>query len=258
VEPKVGSGQAPAAGFRWVVVNITVQPTSQYGIALPGITSKLTLLDDRGQRIANDSLGSISGCTARTIGSPQVPQCAVMQVPNKTPVTGVLYEESTEPADQGALLFPVDLPATGDTPLPPAAGELGGSPVEIKEPQAVLRVRADLVENASPYWPDENSALPGHRIVVARLYMEAVSVGSKPKDSAAQIVLIDDRGVAIRPMKAAPTDCPGFDRDVKPDAPVYACLAYSVAADTPVQGLAFSTIPLPGWGATWPWLKAHR
>lgn len=242
--------QAPL-GYRWVtafVRGVHVEGPD-WRMRLDGIVSAL---DDRGQWIhplegavvpCAESAGPVPG-TVRAGESFEA--CALLPVPEATPVTSVVFGEPSGPSP---VRFPVSVPAAATTPAPArAVGRLGEPAVKVTVGALPVRAGFHLVLTPSGYLGERRPA-PGNRYVVVRAQLPAMS-------TAEHVYLRDDRGVLTHPLSGFDSmpKCPPFGSLGNPGTMVYACFVYELDADTPVAGVTLGA-PLEGSGRdleAWP------
>ncbi|MGH3760530.1 hypothetical protein [Actinophytocola sp.] len=241
-------GDAPA-GYRWLTVLLSGTNTS--GPDWEGDLSRsVSLIDDRGLWIRPLGDGVVE-CEAGASKPPKiVPRgqrfeaCVVMPVPERTPVTAVVFGSiSTDAEAQRPIRVPVAVPrVTRAKPATPfVVGTVGEPPVEVTMADTTMRAGFDVVLTPSGYVGDRRPA-PGNRFVVVRAAL----------GTADDVFLRDDRGVLSRatPGFDRMPDCPPFIGPGTPERPVYACFVYELDADAKVAGVTYGDLapnaPLSG------------
>lgn len=243
-------GDAPL-GYRWVTV--FVRGANVAGPDWPtDVDGIVSALDDRGQWI-HPLEGAVVPCVR---GGEPVPgtlragesfeACALLPVPEATPVTSVVFGEPVGPSP---VRFPVSVPSATAKPAPArAVGRLGEPAVDVTLGGLPVRAGFHLVLTPSGYLGERRPA-PGNRYVVVRAQLPALS-------TADHVYLRDDRGVLTHPLSGFDSmpKCPSFGNLGDPGTTVYACFVYELDADTPVAGVTLGA-PLEGAGRdleTWP------
>lgn len=247
----VAQRQAPA-GYRWVVAKVVV--TLRVGDELPyGDGHNVHLLDDRGQLV--DSANRAGAVTVELCGSNQqnLPriekgqsrtECAVFLVPDATAVRGVLFADRTiDPVGEHALLFPITLPAAGAVELPPAQGQVGGPPVEVRVSSGYAEIAvADVIDRPSAYLEDP-SPPPGTRLYLVRYTVTASGAGTvRTHEVRSAMHVLDDRGLRI-PVDGfigyRQVNCPTRAEEIAAGAATQDCLVFGLAKDASLSRVVY-------------------
>jgi hypothetical protein len=226
------------------------------GELLSGDGHNVYLSDDRGQLV--DSVNRAGEVTVALCGSdqqdlPATPQgkarteCAAFLVPVATTVRGVVYDDlGDDPLRTHALLFPVDLPATGSVTLPVGDGRVGETPVEVtadggEHAQVVL---ADIIDTPSAYFADAK-APPGTSLHVLRYAVRASGISSvRPVGVAISLAVLDDHGLPIPAedhIHFELRDCPEPPVEIPSGGTAQGCLVFVVSGQGKISRIVYRT-----------------
>jgi hypothetical protein len=232
-------GDAPA-GYRWMVAELTGSNTVGPDWKAD-LSRSVSLLDDRGLWIRPVGEGVIE-CSGGA-KPPEVVKagekfdaCVAAPVPDRTPVTAVVFGAPSHAGDtQAPIRVPVSVAAVagGKSPTSRVVGRVGDPPVEVELSDSTTRAGFDVVLTPSGYLGDRRPAA-GNRFVVVRATLGAAD----------DVFLRDDRGVLSRPVSGfdrMPT-CPPFTGPGSADRPVYACFVYELSAGSPVAGITYGDL----------------
>ncbi|MGB3439100.1 MAG: Hsp70 family protein, partial [Actinophytocola sp.] len=256
--------RAAPSGYRWVVASVVA--TLLVEGELPyGDGHNVFLRDDRGQLV--ESVNRAGKVTEELCGSdqqnlPAAPtgiertECAVFLVPVATSVRGVVYDErGSDKLGAHAVLFPVDLPATGPSALPAGDGRVGGPAVEVSTGDAFAEVAvADVIDTPSAYLADPKPP-PGTRLHVVRFTVRASGVATVRLSQVSDALhVLDDRGVLI-PIDGfigyEQRECQELPEELAAGATAKGCVVFGLSQHTTIGRVVFQAWDASGDPTRW-------